>query len=300
MKKPYQIALAIGIVAIVGVILWNVLSLREPAYRGKNTVSYKGKPLEAWFYGSNTTFFYPQTREAAKKAINALGTNSFPFLLSRLKEKRGNNKLYFEFYGTMPAWIRGRLPYPLSGDDIKQITLNYLREIPGGLSSEQVRALADCVPDLHSPRLRLAAFRLILWQYQTDPSFLPLCRKLLSDEHSGVRLEAAIHLGQHGIVSDPREPRLFPLLLAALDSKEQRAPNLELGRNWVQQTLPGAYGKGFPPMLKTPPVFVTTDEPLRSEILTALERLERYLTPEQKARLRQVVRKAQHERKLIR
>lgn len=156
------------------------------------------------------------------------------------------------------------------------------------------------MPDLYSPRLRLAAFRLILWQYRSEPSFLPLCRKLLNDEHQGIRLEAAIYLAQHGIVSDPREPRLFPLFLAALDSKEQRAPNLELGRSAVHQRLPGAYGPIFSRFVKPVPAYLPPDEPLRSEILTGLLRLERYLTPEQKARLWQVERKMQNERHQIR
>jgi hypothetical protein len=252
--------------------------------RSERTVTYKNKPLEAWFYGSRTNFFYEQTRRAAQEAFDAVGTNGGAFLLSKLKMARGNGPLYCKLYGILPVWVKSRLPYAISGDDIKSITLQHLRQMTR-LSREQVQALADCVPGFRNPRLRMSGFQIMRMKYQADPAFPGLCRKLLDDEQPGIQLEAAIWLGQSALASDPGEPRLFPVLIAGLESKEKRKASADLNGYQYRQQPPGGSGRpSFPRLALVQSM--PHEEWLRDEILRALYRLERYLSQEQKDRLR--------------
>jgi hypothetical protein len=93
-------------------------------FEQKITVTYKGKSLAVLFYGNRRNFFEEPARRKAQEAIDALGTNAFPFLLSNLQQRPGNGALYFKFYRAMPKWLQAKLRYPISGDDIKFITFD--------------------------------------------------------------------------------------------------------------------------------------------------------------------------------
>jgi len=207
-------------------------------------------------------------------------------LLSKLDQKQGNSALYFKIYPVLPAQVRSKLPYPISGDDIKALTLDHIRQTRR-LSKDQVQTLADRVVRLRNPRLRMMGFRIILMKFQTDPAFLKLCRRLLHETHPGIRLEAAISLAESAIASDPGEPALAGILLSALESKEMRAPDLDLVWYRYGQQPPGGSGRfALPP---TPPGFPRPPDPddaLRSMIITALDRLEPYLSQSQKDRFK--------------
>jgi hypothetical protein len=140
------------------------------------------------------------------------------------------------------------------------------------------------VPGLGNPRVKMIGFNVMLMNYQTDPAFLKLCRTLLNDAHPGIRLKAAIYLAQSAIASDPGEPRLFPILLAALESSEQRKESLDLESYFYQQQPPGSPGPSA--FLGRPQGVADPDDMLRSEIMRSLDRLERYLSDEQKKRLK--------------
>ena len=256
----------------------------------KSPVTYKKKSLEAWFYGSRTNFFAKRTRQAAQEAFDATGTNAVAFLLLKLKAARGNDPLYCRLYVILPAWAQSRLPYAISGDDIKAIALDHLRQTTR-LSGEQVQAMADCVAGFRNPWLRMSSFQMMRMKHQADPAFLGLCRKLLNDEEPGIQLEAAIWLGQSALASDPGEPRLFPILIAGLESKERRKASADLRLYTFRQHPPGGTGRifvGLPPSFqsKMQEESKLQEEALREEILRALDRLERYLTQEQREHLR--------------
>jgi len=256
----------------------------------KETIMYKGKSLEAWFYGDRSKFFQESTTRTARDAFNALDTNAIPYLLSNLKRNRGNGALFFKFYRAMPAWIRSKLSYPISYDDIRAITLDHLfkmRSIPG----PQIQILADCVPSLDNPRLRLMALNRMRMNYQTDPAFLNLCRKLLNDEHQGIRLEAAISLAESAIASDPGETELFPILLTALESENVRKSSIDIAGYRFQQQPPGGSGRLIspsPPNLPQP--WASQEDVLRTRVVAAMYRLERYLSQEQKDAFRRAIR----------
>lgn len=252
-------------------------------------VLYKGKPLEKWFYGERDEFFQESTRTKAQEAINALGTNAFPFLLSNLKTRRGDQARYLKLYRILPRWIQIRIPTPLSGDDVRTITLGHIMKMPN-LPGTQVRLLTDCVPTFANPRVRLQALNLIRMKYQSEPSYLELCHKLMNDWHPGIKLEAAIYLGEFGLTSDPCEPELFAILHSAITNTTERKMNLDFNGYRFQQQPPGGTGVfTFPLPSGFPPPTVTPDEALRNRVLTALYRLERHLTKEQQEAFRDAI-----------
>ena len=128
----------------------------------------------------------------------------------------------------------------------------------------------------------------MLSKYQTQAAFLPMCRQLLSDQHPGMQLQAAIYLAQSALEADPAEPRLFPILTTAAQSKQQRKLTLDIREYSFKQQPAGASG-GLRAVL--PPGLTDQDKPFRDEIMRALYRLERYLTPAQKERLRNLSQK---------
>jgi hypothetical protein len=285
---PERVRRAIPIAALVLVSIAILASLFVASTPAKNTITYKNKPLDAWFYGSRTNFFLGQTMRAAQEAFDALGTNASPFLLAKLETAHGNGPLYAKLYRILPLWAQSKLPYPISGDDIKAMALHYLRQMRV-MSSEQVQALADCVFRLRNPRLRMSGLQVMRMKHQAHPAFLKLCRKLMDDEHPGIQLEAAVWLGKSALASDPAEPRLFPILITALESKEKRKPNLDLSGYTYEQWPPGT-SKPLPFLLPASPYVVPPDQALKDGIEDALLRLKPYLTQEQKDRLRRAER----------
>jgi hypothetical protein len=282
--RPRRIILIVCPVLLAAIVF---AALFLAASARPNTIIYRGKTLDAWFYGSRKDFFNEPTRKAAQEAIDGLGTNAFPFLFYTLKHSQGNNALYFKLYQAMPKQVQAKLPYPISGDDIRAMTLMHISQMRG--TREVAPVFAGCVSDFDNPRLRMVGFNIMLMRYQTDAAFLKLCRKLLNDGHLGIELQAAVYLAQSAIVSDPGEPRLFPILLVALESREQRKLSLNLNGYFYQQHPPGSPGPSAfirPPQLSQG--LADPDEMLRGEILRALARLNPYLNEEQKNRFKQV------------
>lgn len=248
----------------------------------KTEITYSGKPPGVWFYGGRTNFFQESTRHAAQEAIGALGTNAFPFLISNLQGTRGSGNPYFRFYRVLPRWIQSRLQYPILDDDIKAISLSHIRSM-SNVPLPQIQTLADCVSGFDNPRLRMMAFTLIRSKHQDHPIFLNLCRKLLNDEHSGLRLEAAISLAESSVVSNSCGPLLLPILLAAIDSKEEREACLTITSYSYQQQPPGGVGPlNSRTLSRFGPGRDSLDETLRRRVVNATNRLERYLNQEQK------------------
>jgi hypothetical protein len=176
------------------------------------------------------------TRRAAQEAIDGVGTNAFPFLFQTLQHPRGSGAIYFKVYRVMPKQVQAKLPYPISGDDIRAITLDHIGQMRRG-PREVARTLAGSLPRLENPRVRMMGFNVMLMNYQTDPSFLKLCRTLLNDANPGMRLQAAVYLAQSAIGSNPGEARLFPLLLAALESSQHDKRAWTLSNTLINHNL---------------------------------------------------------------
>jgi hypothetical protein len=75
MRKRVQIAVAVLLVAIVVIIVWQVLGVREP--------SYGGKPLSQWL--ADLDLGSSDSPDKAAQAVRLIGTNSFPWLTEMLR-----------------------------------------------------------------------------------------------------------------------------------------------------------------------------------------------------------------------
>jgi hypothetical protein len=156
-RRKWVYATLAGLLVLIALLI--VSLVWHSSRRAKEAVVlYQGKPLEAWFFGSRTNFFSSNTRA---EAIQALGTNAFPFLLTKIKDPEGSTALYAKAYESMPGWFKSRFLYPISNDDTRAIALGGVRQICDQLSPEQVRTLADCVPNLRNARLRMSAIGLV-------------------------------------------------------------------------------------------------------------------------------------------
>ena len=78
MRKRYQMAVAVLLVAIVGVLVWLVRFPRE------HEPVYQGRTLTQWLDKYNRAGAMAKT-EPVSQAIRAMGTNSLPFLLAHIK-----------------------------------------------------------------------------------------------------------------------------------------------------------------------------------------------------------------------
>ena len=216
---------------------------------------YKGRTFESWFYGSKTNFFDRDTREAAQKALWAMGTNAFPFLLDNLTHNRGCSRLYLKVYRAMPAKVQSRLPFPILGEDIKMWTWLLICNMPV-FATEQVELLTYCIRNTSSPDVRLYGLIALHNNYRFESCFGSTCTNLLSDPAPKIRLQAAIFLAELTHSSQSLEPRVFPILLSALHN---------------------------------PPTGLYFDPELIEWIRTLLYNLKPYITDQQRARLNQVL-----------
>jgi len=244
----------------------------------RSGVTYEGKSLEQWFYAGRTNFLAEDKQRV--NTFKTVGTNAFAFLISNLRERRGNSLVYFKLYRMLPRWTQRRLPYPISEDYIRAISINYLfqlKDVPGA----EYGSLGECITKFSSPRLRFFGFGHFMVDRQGDAAFLPLCRKLLNDDNSAIRLEAAICVAGSESKSDLTDSRLFPILIDGLQNKALRDANLDLRTYYFGQP-PGSSGmRRFPWMASNMPdqgMF------LQQRIIRALNGIwfRGYLTSEQK------------------
>ncbi len=272
-----RIAISFLLLAAIVVVVAVLLSKTK----SEKPILYKGKPLAEWFYGNRTNFFFEPTRRAAQTALDDLGTNALPFLLGNLKERRGNGNLYFRAYRAMPSWARAHLAYPLLDDDIKSITLDHIRKMQW-LLLERDDLLADCIVNFSNPRVKMWGISL-MHNYRTLSS-INMFRKLLDDPHPGIRLEAAIFLAEWASESEARDPRLFSILIVGLENKKMRDAMVNIRNYSYQKQPPGGTGTMMPFSSRVG----NTDDNERRRIQSALNSIDRHLTPEQKERLAQV------------
>lgn len=157
--KPRKPAVVLATLALLGTMAGAAIWLSHGPSAA--AVRYKSQPLSYWFYGSRTNFSDENFRHRAQEACNALGTNGFAFLLSRLEGPGGNSALYFKLYRAMSPRIQHWLRYPLSADDIRMAALQHMWALPA-LPKEGLQDLAERVPGLRNPRVRIEAFQLLL------------------------------------------------------------------------------------------------------------------------------------------
>jgi hypothetical protein len=112
MRKPVHIALAVVLVALAGVITWQVLRLSE----SNSEPVYQGKGLRAWLADDYYSWARQDApaQDEAEGAIRRIGTNAIPTLLKMIRRKDSwmvsvliplwDRHVYGN--GHLPLWVR--------------------------------------------------------------------------------------------------------------------------------------------------------------------------------------------------
>ena len=205
MRKQVHIALTVLLVAIAGVILWQVLRQREPE------PVYQAKPLKVWLRQWATTHLDGDGGDLGRQtetAIRQIGTNAIPIYLGMVTTKESALKL--KMLTLVPSRWAGRFPrskvyeYRLLGA--------YGLIALGAKSKPAVPALMALLNDADPDVRATAAFTLqSLSPVASDA--LPSLITCLQDPSYTVQYHAILGIGQ--IRQEPE--RVIPLLIAYLD-----------------------------------------------------------------------------------
>jgi hypothetical protein len=103
MRTRVQVVLAVLLVALSGVIVWQVLRSHEPVYQGK--------PLSVWLqrYISGGSIIDVRQEQEADEAIRQIGTNAIPTLLHMLRARDSRLKLELLGLAYRQSFIRVRI-----------------------------------------------------------------------------------------------------------------------------------------------------------------------------------------------
>jgi hypothetical protein len=102
MRKRVYIALAVVLVALAGVSVWQGLRLREPVYQGKSAS-----------YWMNYDYSVPNPDREFREVWQGLGSNAVPFLVKALDRREAYRPItYRSLWRGLPPWLRRVLPTP--------------------------------------------------------------------------------------------------------------------------------------------------------------------------------------------
>ena len=121
----------------------------------------------------------------------------------------------------------------------------------------------------------------MLAQGRRDASLISLCKDLLDDSNSGVRLKAAILLAE----LEPGEIGSFPILIGALEDGEKLNSSLAITGYWYRKPSGGVGGQPATPFTFKPFTGQTPgslEKAERRRVLQALQRLMPKLDEQQK------------------
>jgi hypothetical protein len=219
MHQRIHITLAVLLVAVVGVMVWQALcpQEREPVYRGKGLRLW----LREYRSGLNTGVEERvQARDMAEGAVRQIGTNAIPTLLKMLSKKNSslvsklidlwNRHLLWNRY--LPRWVRSPHWYKNQAAYLNEdAELGF--EILGADAQQAVPALIIIYEQNISPRSQGATSRALnaigsAAQKMAIPSFL----RGVESSNAPVREVAVLAL--YGVDVEPRQ--VVPALVKAL------------------------------------------------------------------------------------
>jgi HEAT repeat protein len=228
MRKRVYIALAVVLLALAGVIAWQVLREHEPVYQGKR--------LSVWLY--EAYWGNGRNGEGAEECVRQAGTNAIPTLLRMLRAKdsalrakvtelaRRQHIIEIEF-ARAEGWNGAALiGFHLLGSKA-QSAVPALMEIANQNISPPSRNDAICALGMIGPSAKDAVPSLLRWTTNADWSgrlyairslseigaepdrVLPVLMSALHDPNSGVQGQAVWALGEFG----PKAKTAIPALV---------------------------------------------------------------------------------------
>jgi hypothetical protein len=245
MRKRVQIAITVWVVAVVGMVVWQILrpQEREPVYQGRR--------LSIWLdrYVTDGSVIDVQPDPEVDEAVRQISTNALPTLLRMLKTRDSKLKLELVRLGSsiMPEFVRVpdfvRIPalpsyYPIweaatafhalgakASNAVPLLIQVFRAKICLDSQRACVQALGwvgpaahEAIPELltaatnSDTRLRALAGE-TLGRIHAEPELvLPVLAKSLTDANSGVRMCAAYGLGSFAARARQEVAVLVPLL----------------------------------------------------------------------------------------
>jgi hypothetical protein len=207
MRKRVYIALAVVLVALAGVIAWQVLREREPVYQGK--------PLRVWLvqYGTNhwSAGRNGELDRQAEAAIQHLGTNAIPLYLKIITTRESSLKL--KLLALVPKRWLARF-HLRSVNNYRHLGAYGLIAL-GADAKPSVPALIALLND-KNPDVRYAAVFALRSLGPVAGDALPSLIKCLKDPDFRVQSDAILGLGE--IHQEPE--RVIPILVKLLDEPQ--------------------------------------------------------------------------------
>lgn len=198
MRKPVYIALAVLLVAVLAVVIWEGLREREPVYQGK--------PLSTWVQQGTEPQREDESLEqvsqrwaALTNVVRSLGPNALPCAVRWLKENS-----HASLYDRIQSWVeettRGRIRLPGQTDGSPDGLI--IIQILGPVAQPVIPDLAGLLLDEHTcgwAAMCLAAI---------GPASLPALSNAVAVGSSRIRYQAINALGELGLAARPTIPLL--------------------------------------------------------------------------------------------
>jgi hypothetical protein len=195
MGKRVQIALAVLVVAIAGVIAWQVMH-REPVYEGKH--------LSKWL--ADLAMEASPSQDEPACAVRAIGTNSLPWMMAMVRS-------------TDPAWKRAVLAFNAKQRFIRIAVrpANVARfdavqgyRVLGSAAKGSVPELIHLLETEPSPQVRSSIAQALGAIGPAARAAIPALRKAAQDNDKELRLNAAFALVNIEGWSEPRSGPTAP------------------------------------------------------------------------------------------
>jgi HEAT repeat protein len=250
MRKRVRITLAVLLVALVGLVVWQVLREPEPVYQGKGLRTWLRECRESGYIGLEEQVEAPPL---ARHAVRTIGTNAIPFLLKMLGKKdssvvAGLVAFWNRHLVSLPLWLRhppwyvnqaafvnseGALGFEFLGRDaepaVPALIALYERNISPDSQVATSRALNAIGPEAqgmaipsflraaassNAPVREVAVMALFLIDaaHADHRKVVPALVNALSDTNFFIRLVAANGLGRFGTNAQQAVPALARLL----------------------------------------------------------------------------------------
>ena len=257
MRKWAKFALAISVVAVVGVLVWQSLRQREPFYEGRS--------LRAWLIDFNTSFPWLPGQDAEKnlragEAIRRIGTNALPFLVEMARAKDSSLSSLIGSLAMKQNLIRARF---WTENDEHQLAASGFQAL-GQTGAEAVPSL---VALLHDPDLllRLNAAGCLGNIGPDAKAAIPALLPLLNNKSRMVAWDTTLNLGKIHMEPDLVVPALIEKL-GALEASSYRGT--------VMSAL-GRFGKLATPAIPAIlPFLHDADNNIRTEATNALKAID--------------------------
>lgn len=209
--------MALVALAVVGIAAWVARPHAEPRYRGY--------PVRAWLDalgGRPAPAMQPEDLRAAGAALERMGPAAYPALQRALIDERPVRQFFFETWLRLPAGFRDRVPRPVPGRLLREVTVELVRrwapENRKALAAQVIPALIERVrqPGSHD---RVALVSGVLRELHPDAeSIMPALREWLRDPDPELREATLFMLTDYGRQAAPA----LPELTAALTDSHQQ------------------------------------------------------------------------------